>query len=113
MYSPATLNLSLHRRTDFALTVKLKDENGAAKDLTGWTVASSISTEYGAAVVDSFQVDTAQLASGEFTLSLSEADTEALAAGDYAWDCLVLDTDGKRSKVLKGCLNLHDTVTDP
>lgn len=113
MYSPATLDLKIHRRTSWALTVRLKDETGAAKNLTGWQVNSSITTEYGAAIVDSFNVDTSQLANGEFTLSLTAAETEALAAGDYTWDCLVKDTDNDWSKVLKGCLNLHDTVTDP
>jgi hypothetical protein len=76
---PGTMNLSFKRSADFAALVDF-DVN-----LTGYTVSASLVSLVSSAVVQAFTASISDAAAGQVSVSLTDTQTAALAAGTYGW----------------------------
>lgn len=84
---PAILHLDIYQDDDFVKALQFTDVDGAATDITAWTLKAEIrNTPGGAVVVETFTITKTDAANGEIELSLTDAETLAVAAGSYAWD---------------------------
>lgn len=99
MITPATLNLTVYRGTDFELVVRrLVEVDGDAYDLTDWTpIAQVRATASNGTLITTLNATLGTPTNGEVEMSLTPTATLALAAGEYVWDLLFEDPDGVRS----------------
>jgi hypothetical protein len=77
---PGSMNLAFKRGGDFASTI---DFDGTT--LVGYTVTASLISLVSSTVVQSFTTSIVDAAAGQVSVSLSDTQTTALAAGTYGW----------------------------
>ncbi len=76
---PGRLDLAFRRGDEYATLLDF------SVDLTGYTFAAAITSRLTGATVATPTLTAVNLANGQVNLSLTEVQTAALAAGDYAW----------------------------
>lgn len=103
-------NLVIDQGSTFSVTMDLKDENGDALPLNGYTAESQIRKWYTslnptASFATSINVD-----SGEITLSLSSIQTSNLVAGRYVYDVELVQGQVV-SRIVEGIITVTPQVT--
>jgi hypothetical protein len=76
---PGTMNLAFKRSGDFSALI---DFDFA---LTSYTVTASLTSLVSNTVVQAFTTSVADAAAGQVSVSLTDTQTAALAAGTYGW----------------------------
>jgi len=76
---PGTMNLAFKRAGDFSALI---DFDFA---LTSYTVTASLTSLVSNTVVQAFTASVADAAAGQVSVSLTDTQTAALAAGTYGW----------------------------
>jgi hypothetical protein len=76
---PGTLNLSFKRSDDFSALVDF------SIGMTGYTVTADITSLVSGEVVQPFTVSIVSATAGQVNVSLTDAQTLALARGTYGW----------------------------
>lgn len=107
-------NLVIDQGATFSLSITVADANGNALNLTGYTLRSQMRRSYGATSSTSFTVASATPATGELTISLTDAQTSALKAGRYVYDVEIVSPAGAGSevtRVLEGIITVTPEVT--
>lgn len=116
----ATLDLSIECGADYAQTIILKDNLDAPIDITGYSFASMIKASAAdASALLSFTVTPAvDLTTGEFTISLTNAQTASLfAPGDGPSETMslvydIVQTVGiVKSRIIQGAITVVPGVT--
>ena len=113
MTVPATLNLEEVQGDDWLITCNVIDINGYAVDLTGSTYTGQIrrSKTKNSPVAASFSIDTTDLATGTFVLSLSAAESSLLTSRYYYYDIQQSDYFGFKTTTLSGKITMIREVT--
>ena len=104
-------NIVIDQGTTFSLDINLTNDDGSAKDLTNYTVASQMRKSYEATAKTDFtcvKVD----ASGKVTISLTATQTSAVKAGRYVSDVEITGTSPVETlRVLEGLVTVTPEVT--
>lgn len=104
-------NIVIDQGTTFSLDINLTNDDGSAKDLANYTVASQMRKSYEASTKTDFtcvQVD----ASGKVTISLTATQTSAIKAGRYVYDVEITGTSPVETlRVLEGLVTVTPEVT--
>lgn len=100
MIYPANYPITIEQRADFSRSFAVLDDDGEAVDLTGFTLTAKLWTER-RRLLTAFTLTWTDQAAGEFTLSLTDAET-TLLSGAGVWDLLVEDPDGLKDYYLRG-----------
>lgn len=104
-------NITIDQGATFSLDLALTNDDGTAKDLTNYTVASQMRKSYDATTYTAFTVVKVN-ATGAITLSLTATETAALKAGRYVYD---VECDGsdpvETLRVVEGLVNVTPNVT--
>jgi hypothetical protein len=108
------VNLSIDKGSTFTTNVKLK-RDGAAIDLTGYTLSAKMRKHYNASTYYNFNVSAiSPLSSGIVQIGMASTVTSALPVGRYVYDLLVTYTTGittTTSKALEGTVIVKGTAT--
>lgn len=110
-------NIHIHQGENWTMTLTLKDENGAARNLTGYTGKMQIRDKPGGTVYE--ELATAPGSGmvidaiyGEINLSLSMTETAALKIRNAVYDLFIYNTTGATSTpLLKGNVIVEARVT--
>ena len=104
-------NITIDQGTTFSLTINLTNDDGSAKNLANYSIASQMRKSYEATTKTDFT--TAKLdASGEVTISLTAAQTTAVKAGRYVYDVEITGTSPVETlRVLEGLVTVTPQVT--
>lgn len=111
------ISLSFHQGDDVTINFDLTDENDNTPDLTGATVRADIRKEYGKPVLASFTVDSTDLATGQFVLSLPAATTGDLPTRrgsrvtSFVFDVRITYASGDIDTLVNGYLKMTRQVT--
>lgn len=110
--NPGVYNIRPQRRADFVLSLGLKDGNGAALNITGWTVLAQVwnkerTTKYG-----DFTVQVTNAATGAITLTLPYTVTTLLPA-EARYDVMLINPSGLREYYLEGIVRPSEGYTAP
>jgi len=110
--TPATYNIRPQRRADFPLTVRFKDSEGTAINLTGWDILAQVwskdrTTKYG-----DFTVTVDAPVTGETQLLLPYAITATLPT-EARYDVMLINGDGLREYYLEGIVRPSEGYTTP
>lgn len=107
-------DFSIDKGADVTIELHLVNKNGSAKNLGGHTVSSKIKKTYSTSDSDATVFTTAIVSPasrGITTLSLTNAQTNALAAGRYVYDVEVSYVDSDSSTIIERVLEGKITVT--
>lgn len=102
-------NIVIDQGTTFTLTVTLTNDDGTAKDLSDYTIASQMRKSYYTSTYTAFTTDKVNL-TGELTISLTATQTSALKAGRYVYDIEIEDST-ETVRVLEGIVTVTPEVT--
>lgn len=103
-------NLFIDQGTHFSTTVSLADMDDQAIDLTGYTGSAQIRKHYSSANAVNFAV-TISPESGDLTLSLTPAQTNAMVPGRYVYDVEITNSQNITSRVVEGLVTITPSVT--
>ena len=103
---------------DYALTLIIVDETGAALDLTDHTAGAEIREQTSGATargerIAAFTPDYANAASGKLRLTLDRTVTAPLAANMYRWDAWIRDPAGEVAFLRSNSVRVEISATEP
>ena len=106
-------NLTIDQGASFKAEIDVKDADGDALNLTGFTGAGQMRKTYSSSTATDFQVEfKIPRSSGTLTISLSASDTNALKAGRYVYDVEITKTsDAEVTRVVEGQIDVTPGVT--
>ena len=109
----AIANLTIDQGANFSSDVTVKDANGNAFNLTGYTAAAKMAKGYQSTKTRTTITATiSDAASGQVTLSLTPTQTSALDAERYVYDLEITKTDsGAVTRVIEGIISVRPQVT--
>jgi hypothetical protein len=107
---PGTYNITLQRRADYSVLLQFKDSNDTAIDLTGWTAAAQAWNKERTTKHADFAVAYTDRLTGQITISLTDAQTEAFPNEAY-YDVLLTDTGGSKEYYLEGIIYVSEGYT--
>jgi hypothetical protein len=110
--TPAQYNIRPQRRADFPLTLRFKDADGVAINLTGWTVLAQVWKTDRSTKLGDFTVTVATPATGEVALKLGYAVTVALP-DECRWDVMLVSPAGLREYYVEGIVRPSEGYTVP
>ena len=87
-------NLQIDQGSDFTTTINLDNIDGTDFDLSGFTVKSQMAKTYASSTKTTISSTISNATAGEITLSLTNAQTTALAAGRFVYDVEITQTSG-------------------
>lgn len=110
--TPATYNIRPQRRADYPLTVVFKDGNGAAINLSGWTVLAQVWDRNRTSKIGDWTVVVTSAANGEVTLTLPYTVT-AVLPDEARYDVMLINAAGLREYYLEGIVRPSEGYTTP
>ena len=107
----AIANLYVDQGATFSTSVLVKNDDGSAFDLTGYSVAAQIRKSYSSSTAVDFTASVADPATaGQINLSLTATQTGTLEEGRYVYDVEV--TSGVTvTRVIEGLVTISPQVT--
>lgn len=108
--SPGVYNISLQRRADYEVQLDFADSNGAAIDLTGWTVSAQVWNKARTKKSADFLITYVNRVTGTVKISLTDAQTTAFADELY-YDVLLENTTGLKEYYLEGVIYVSEGYT--
>ena len=109
-------DISIDQGSDVTLKLELTNENGIAKDLTGFTAASKIRRTHSNDSATSFSVMfQAPRTSGIINLTLTNAQTSSFTGKRYVYDVEITNQDSNANnlveRILEGQIIVNPSVT--
>jgi hypothetical protein len=110
----AIANLIIDQGANFSSDVTVKDANGNAFDLTGYTTEAKLAKGYSSTRTRTSMtsVIATDAASGVVALAMTAAQTAALDAERYVYDVEITETStGTVTRVIEGLITVRPNVT--
>lgn len=106
-------NLTIDQGASFKAEIDVKDADGDALDLTGFTGAGQMRKTYASSTATNFTVEFKNpRTTGTLTISLTAAQTNAIKAGRYVYDVEITKTsDAEVTRVVEGQVDVTPGVT--
>lgn len=110
-------DLTIDQGTDITVELHLKEENGAAKNLTGHTLRGKIKKNYDTTdndqIFDWTTTVSAPASDGIALITLTNTTTDTMKPGRYVYDIELLsgDEDVIVERILEGKINVTPSVT--
>ncbi len=113
--TPGTLDLTIYKGITFGRTLTCLDADGVAVDLTGYTAQADVRQKPTSPHV-SFDLNAAiavDPTTGVITLSLTDTETDALTAGFYGWDLVLINGGDRLGPFIIGGVNVQAVNSQP
>ena len=88
----------------------IQGSDGLPRDLSGYSIASQLRPTYDSAVSHSFTAAFVDETDGTFRLEMTAAQTSAITASDYKWDCEI-SSGSYVERILEGIVTCSPEVT--
>lgn len=106
------IEIDIDQGADFVLDLGLKNDDGTAKDVTGYTFSSSIKKSfYSTTEIASFTVNTTYASTGGVILELTASQTADIKPGRYLFDIKQKDTLNKVERLAEGIVTVNPQIT--
>lgn len=103
------VNLIIDKGTTFSTSIKLK-QDGAALNLTGYTLAAKMRKHYGASSYYSFTATSPSPTQGIVSVGMASSITSTIPVGRYVYD-LLITTSGTTTKAVEGTIIVKGTAS--
>lgn len=97
----------------FATSINVEDTTGAALNLSGFSVNSSVRRSFFSETSTNFEAFVSGVANGEITIAMTAANTANLTPGRSLYDVVITAPDGTKTRVVEGIVNILPGVTRP
>ena len=104
-------NLTVDQGSTFSASIDITDTEDNILTLTGYTVAGQIRKTYDSTISVDFSASVSNASTGEVTISLTPAQTNALVAGRNVYDVEITSAGGTVTRVIEGQLEVTPGVT--
>ncbi len=104
-------NLTIDQGSTFTANIDCTALDGNILNLTGFTVAGQLRKTYDSSTKTDFTATIANALTGRLTISLTAAQTNALAAGRYVYDVEITSGAGVVTRVVEGQVEITPGVT--
>ena len=104
-------NLYIDQGSFFRTYVTVASTNGAALDLTGYTVASQMRKSYQSSVAYDFTASISNPIQGRVRIELSSESSRLIPAGRYLYDLEVTAPGGEKTRVVEGIVIVNPEIT--
>ena len=105
------VNIVIPQGTDFTQTFTLKESNGTAKNLSGYTGYSVLKKHETAATSVPFAVGITSVAGGKITISMTDTASVALTPGRYLYDLMTISGVGTVTREVQGMAMVTAGIT--
>ena len=109
--TPGVYNMTVQRRSDHAIQLVLKDSEGSAIDLTGYTIEAQVWDEARSVKFADWTVAYTDRANGKFDISLTDVQTETFSPSVLKYDVLLTNPSGLKEYYLEGNINVSEGYT--
>lgn len=106
-----TLNLFIDQGTTFSVTIAVTNNDGTARDLTGYTARSQMRRSYATVSNTAFTVTINPPSDGEIELSLTSNQTSLLKAARYVYDLELVSNTNSVERIVEGIVTVNPEVT--
>ena len=103
-------NIVIDQGTDYEVTINVKDANTTPINLSGFTGVAQIRKYYTSSKKYDFSVSISAN-TGEVTIGMSSANSAAIAAGRYLYDCILTSNTNVISRIVEGIVTINPRVT--
>lgn len=104
-------NLYVEQGADFRTVITVSNDDGTAKDLSGYEAQSQMRRSYTASTSFPIEANIINALNGEITLSISAEATAVLKPGRFVYDMIITDADGVVTRVIEGIVTVSPSVT--
>lgn len=108
---PSNHDLYIYKGDYVEIFVVLNDSLGDPLDLTGFTAAAQLKTNYDDSAPVDFECTIDAPLTGEVRIYLPSTSSSTLTPGDYIWDFQVANASGDVRTYLAGDVTVYDEVT--
>lgn len=105
------VELTLDQGATFNSIITVRDENGVAQNLVGYTARSQMRKSYYSSTKKDFTVTLTQPANGQITMAMTAANTANLSPGRYVYDVEIEDPSGDVTRIFEGIATVLPNVT--
>ena len=109
--SPGTYDMTIQRRSDHTVNVTLKDSNGTAINLTGYTLASQIWDTVRTSKAADATCTVTNASGGTFDWKLTDTQTATLIAEEYRYDVRLTNPAGLHEYWIEGTIYMNEGYT--
>lgn len=111
MAADTTVDLIINQRSSFQVTFFVK-EDGAVKDLTGFTTAAKLKTDFQTSDSQAISFTTAaNTTTGGVTISMTPTETANLALQRYVYDVSITSATGFKTRIVEGSVRVSGGVS--
>lgn len=110
MSHAAQFDMNANQGAAFDRLFKLQDGNGQT-NISAYTFTAKIKTHYTASASVAFTVTVTNASQGEFRLTLTDAQTSAMAPGTWVYDLIADDGVGGIDTLIRGYLTVEPGVS--
>lgn len=103
-------NIIVDQGADYTTVLAIKDDNGLALDISGFTANAMIRKTFSSSNSVSFQTVVTG-PTGQITLTLPASNSSAMTPGRYVYDVSMTDILNKKTRVIEGILTIAAAVT--
>jgi len=104
-------NLFIDQGATFSANVTVKDTTNSIRDLTGYTARSQMRRSHYTSNSTAFTATIGTPASGNVTLSLSDAATANLKPGRHVYDIEIVSSANVVERIYEGIVTVYPEVT--
>lgn len=104
-------NLFVDAGADYSNIITVTAANGAALNLTGYTVKSQMRKSYQSSTAYSFTPTIYDAANGKIRLQLTAVQSEAIPAGRWLYDVEITSSSGTKTRVVEGIVTVNPQIT--
>jgi hypothetical protein len=104
-------NLFIDQGANFSANVTVKDNTNTVRDLSGYTARSQMRRSHYSANSTSFTANIGSPASGNVTLSLTNAATANLKPGRHVYDIEIISSANVVERIYEGIVTVYPEVT--
>lgn len=105
------VELTLDQGATFNSIITVRDDNGVAQNLVGYTARSQMRKSYYSSTKKDFTVTLSQPANGQITMAMTAANTANLSPGRYVYDVEIEDPSGDVTRIFEGIVTVLPNVT--
>ena len=104
-------NLTVDQGATFTAQIDVDDDSGNSQNLTGYTVAGQIRKTYDSTTYTAFTASVSNATGGTISISLTSTQTNALKAGRYVYDLVIVASGGDKTRVVEGIATIKPSVS--
>tara|TARA_R100001463_G_scaffold130234_1_gene189495 strand:+ start:196 stop:537 length:342 start_codon:yes stop_codon:yes gene_type:complete len=109
--APGTYDMTIQRASDHNVSITLKDSDGAAVNLNGYTVQSQVWDSGRTSKAADVTITFTNQSNGLFDWKLTDTQTTTFTADEYKYDLLLTNGSGLKEYWLEGTIYMDQGYT--